>query len=841
MTHKVTFEAAKIGLIGKIQPTFDKAVAPDYSNVIAAANLTVEEVITSNSTPIATDNLHRDSIVDITNRTASAKFDSPVPKLGGFYARRYPTSEIYILMIDSTIKTGSGFVIEQVGNVNPVEKLSIATKSDISPSDFVEQLLMYYTSGYTNFNLPGLSCTGELPKDYTCQKIAGDFDNTDGLVFLAKQENSVVADLSLAISTIPALTDARNSVTFTKFEGDGYIGSILPIAPYLEASNMFQEIYTEHGITVDIQNTHKDASDFVCKAQIKTKSAKNKITQCKKWLTEISKLVAMDSDAKTYVDDAIKRCENSERYTGNFINSLEFCKNDLIIFTTDYLANFKSKDLTKMIQDMADDTKLAAGLVRNSLVQTSPTGNPLWKNNTLYLDITGTWESGDYVAFNGFRYTALRRLSAWRVAELIYLSLTNDPRFDANAMIVNTDSTVIEQALVIVPAGIKTSGIGRARVILNNVATGANGISECYLNYYKTPTNQSEIWAGIGTNLIDSVNILNKLNIISYLINNMTTSDLLITGLFSEFKLKAQGYIYEAISDLNTSLKYTLGTSGNWNLVDALKQLVSLVFANTKNAVTFTADSSTPTGSATGIMPADLQLCVDSIIFTNTSESPDMMTLEARRSSTQLKGQQKTKIIKDARALIDLNLEIGKRPMLTFAFEGNLEDTLQKQEVPVNVKKQLYSMGDIVSAKTVRNASLSETCGQTPIIGCVCESNYNNICMVKASMPNFAGYQRAMAMTTCGNLWSYASTPWDMTLEIIQEKADTFNVDSFNVEDSLGKAFNFVYQQNGTAGETIEVHVSNAVLKNFTDGNSQGLLTHVLTLEVTGFSSLILK
>lgn len=1716
MPHKVTFESPKIALVGKTQPVIGTETSPDYTNVILATNLSVAEVITSDSAPLATDNLHRDSVVSITDRYITASFDSMIPKLGSFYARRYPANELVNMMFDSKIPANAGMLISQVGSPYI---LSFITKIETRPQELVNEFLMYVTSGFTNFDLPHATFSGELPLDFGVQQLAGDFADKAGLLFFAKTEKTNVSDLIFSPSPAAGVASALPYITTKVFDGDAYIGSQLPIAPYFESSNLYQMIYMAYGITGELEAAQEDALHYICEALTYVKSAKSQLTQSKKWLEELSKLVVMDAASKANIDRIIADIDKVLVYYTNYINALEFAKGDLKMLTLDYLVNFQTQDLDKMIADLARDMTWAAGLTRDNILQTSgvtvvpttalswlttfkgtfapsdsvtvngltvtndglttltaidvvnvlvsgvttgdltvtgsyspppptpsnavantleltfatpqpeptitvsiapastfgyttainptsvlsdkwqlffagygnltvsanswveicgvlatatadvtvgdllnaaynllsrngvatinvtaavidngvyanwgtngktvdptnkwasinlvsnvgavsyvpygeglqyistaspyavskesvvniygnytgattgsstwwlkgksntateksqsqaelilnntvstypvgttftysgatlrvinnpatinelmnainkfwagqalavtnieevtawtsstvssikcvictgfspsglsnsvikllvwgkdlsypndlhlviansttsgqngsksfsvplagdtsptdfiikgtervlnvgdsfvfngqtvtislqaqlanvlaliignptatsfsisgntaftlsntkalslssispnntlglnstdyssiifksPTGqlpqctlseisyirlktldldtasgnvrftsnlNPLtliplgtvftvagitftttasmsivdiftdialainsmstsgtnlstggslinnyvanalysigspyliiqknsdteksfeqtpsswaandptraftfagsgfsgnlvaietgnaslqrtalqtkfsvniggvleanqqltlffdgesataldsfdlfptnviddliasyagsgfvltkngatnllieksdgtqfssptfgtssatvsvysvpngalpidflpisqpswsfdinptqadieagstvtipafglsfttsspiaaanvatlivqlgsggtvpsyitlntpsiplatwvlksifkfkvayggtsvignvnivvtdvtgtmtaniapqssylvpyWSNAPWYLDFAGTWEKDDSVAFGGKKYTVLRRLSSQQLANQIYLYSIAVSLYDATAISIQADNaTIADIDRKIVDLAPLTTGRARLVLMQDGLTLGSpspQDLSEGKVIVVKQLTNPSEVWAGFGSNLNDQFTAQTDNTNVKNDVNSLAPTDPKLKETFLEYKMKAQGYLIDSIKSFNAAISITDGKDESgatsspvkYNLTDILKNMLNMIVNKRPSGTGMVTKSplpTYPTGYIEGMVRTDLELCLEKLVFTNETSSPDMMTLEARRSSVQLVGQQKTKIGIDMRALIDVTLEMGKRPMTTFSYEGNLVDTRQKAEMPLDVKKQIYQIGDVINASSVRNASLSEQCGTNPVIGCNCESNYNNICLVRASMPNFAGFSRSRALTTCGNMWAYSSVPWEMTLEIIQEKADTSNPDSFNVEDSLGKSFNFVYTQNGSAGETIEIQVSGAVLKNFADGDTQGLLTHSLTFEVTGFSRIILK
>ena len=478
---------------------------------------------------------------------------------------------------------------------------------------------------------------------------------------------------------------------------------------------------------------------------------------------------------------------------------------------------------------------------------------PSWWEAPWYLDFAGTFEAGDIVEALGLMLTVDTRLSSEEVAQAFFALAANVSTGVAgkwhSAM---SPRTAIDSDLTAVQLHNNRIVLQRAAV---PPATGVpRTITEGFVFVTKTLTNKSDIKVLMGSNLDDQDLTEPFLTLALSGVGASNTTDPLLQQTFLEYKTKATGYLVEAKKLLDLAIIQDMGGTSNpphYNLTQILKEMIARAVtrgsagANPTWSGTITYDggaSATSTGWSTGMFVSDLCPCLDHLCFSNTVESPDMMTLQVRRSSTQLVGEQKTAIVKDARALVDLNLEMGKRPMLTFRYEGNLHDTLQMDELQVALTRQKYDVASVIAAKTIRNASLTDTCGQGSGIGCDCYGEYwNNICLVKGSFPNFAGMGKARALTSCGNVWSYARQPWDFTLEIIQEKADTSNPLSFNVEDSLGKTFNFAYLQEGTAGETIEVNVRDAVLKDYADGSSQGLVTHVLTFTCTGASQMCLK
>jgi hypothetical protein len=313
---------------------------------------------------------------------------------------------------------------------------------------------------------------------------------------------------------------------------------------------------------------------------------------------------------------------------------------------------------------------------------------------------------------------------------------------------------------------------------------------------------------------------------------------------------------------LDAALAYTIGSIDN-NLTALTSQLSGLVndnpasniaFGELKSAATVSFNSAKPLISAiaakiTGVSssaftkinsanntvsPAtytvgDLVPVYKEVKFNNLTLSPDTQTIHVRKASADMPTEEKTVIITDAKHTVDINIETSKSPMVKFNGHGNIQDIVNSSLLIYDIAKQKTNAAGITSADTIRNASLTPTG-----LGIY----NNNICFNKLSAPNFDGYSHDRTLTGCGNFWLATRKSHDFTVTILEEKANTLNVDSFNVEDNVGKEFTFYFEQGTGIGNNLSVRMTNCVLKGYKHTSVNSTAAQDLTFECTGLSEL---
>jgi hypothetical protein len=258
--------------------------------------------------------------------------------------------------------------------------------------------------------------------------------------------------------------------------------------------------------------------------------------------------------------------------------------------------------------------------------------------------------------------------------------------------------------------------------------------------------------------------------------------------------------------------------------------LPALVTTGTYAAVTYATSANTIV--QTPITTASLVPVIKELLFTNEYPSSDTLTLHVRKSSDKLVGLQKTIIVTDAVATVDLTIEIGQRPKVAFNYHGNIYDIVNIAELSYPITTQKADAAFVTKAENVRNASLQET-GSGLIL--------NNICFSKLSFTNADGFEHQRVMTGCEDTWDTSAKAGTLTLTILEPEANTAIETQFNTEDSLGKEFWFNFKQDGTSGNTVELEVTKLILKGYKQTTVNNRAAFDLDFTYSGFTKISLK
>lgn len=232
------------------------------------------------------------------------------------------------------------------------------------------------------------------------------------------------------------------------------------------------------------------------------------------------------------------------------------------------------------------------------------------------------------------------------------------------------------------------------------------------------------------------------------------------------------------------------------------------------------------------ILTTNLIPVVSQIEFTNEFASSDTLTLHVRKSSDKLVGLQKTVIVTDAVATVDLTIEIGQRPKVAFNYHGNIYDIVNIGELAYPITRQKADAMFVTKAENVRNASLQAT-GAGLIL--------NNLCFSKLTATNIDGFEHQRVMTGCEDTWDVSAKAGSVTITMLEPEANTNIVDQFNAEDSLGQEFWFNFKQDGTSGNTVEVELTKLILKGYKQTTVNNRAAFDLEFVYSGFAKIFLK
>lgn len=255
--------------------------------------------------------------------------------------------------------------------------------------------------------------------------------------------------------------------------------------------------------------------------------------------------------------------------------------------------------------------------------------------------------------------------------------------------------------------------------------------------------------------------------------------------------------------------------------------LPALVYSGGYDALTYATSADTAADLVTA--NEDMEAVVKSVTFTNEYPSSDTLTLHVRKSSMQMAGLQKTIIVTDAVATVDLMIEVGQKPKVTFNYHGNIYDIVNIPELSYPISQQKGNAAFVTKAENVRNASLQPT-GEGLIL--------NNICFSKLSATNIDGFEHQRVMTGCEDTWDISAKAGQVTITVLEPEANTDITTQFNAEDSLNQEFWFNFRQDGTSGNTVEVNLTRLILRDYKATTVNNRAAFDLNFTHTGFAEI---
>jgi len=321
-----------------------------------------------------------------------------------------------------------------------------------------------------------------------------------------------------------------------------------------------------------------------------------------------------------------------------------------------------------------------------------------------------------------------------------------------------------------------------------------------------------------------------------------------ITGIQADIELITVGSLLEKLADVEIDIAALPATPTNTNILSEFitlrdrandfyqkaeiqaNLLPVLVYTGGVDALTYATDAETLSIAVNS--DSTMEAVVKSVAFTNEFPSEDTLTLHVRKSSVNLAGLQKTIIVTDAVATVDLTVEVGQRPKIAFNYHGNIYDIVNIPELSYPISQQKADAAYVTKAENVRNASLQPT-GEGLIL--------NNVCFSKLSATNIDGFEHQRVMTGCADTWDVAAKAGAVTITILEPEANTNIVTQFNVEDSLGEEFWFNFKQDGTSGNTVEITLTKLILKGYKQTTVNNRAAFDLDFTFSGFSKIELK
>lgn len=229
---------------------------------------------------------------------------------------------------------------------------------------------------------------------------------------------------------------------------------------------------------------------------------------------------------------------------------------------------------------------------------------------------------------------------------------------------------------------------------------------------------------------------------------------------------------------------------------------------------------------------------------TNATASNTYMTIEIRRSSPDITTQ-KTYTITNARGLFDLDLTLGTKPKMKFAYQGNVGAILsvEKAKLTPDFQNQKTAISESIKSTTVNLAKLDVWSGSTvptyqTVTAGTAPTGTSNLVFNKLTAPNLTGFEYARYMTSDTDGWSKGASPTDVTLTILEDtSAAAYNPDT-NLEKSHALTLSYS-DTSDTAGKVVTIIFRKLELTKVTNSKVANYTGQDLGFRNIGFTDII--
>ena len=214
-----------------------------------------------------------------------------------------------------------------------------------------------------------------------------------------------------------------------------------------------------------------------------------------------------------------------------------------------------------------------------------------------------------------------------------------------------------------------------------------------------------------------------------------------------------------------------------------------------------------------------------SVTYSNSTINDTYITCQFRRRSPTITTE-KTHSLMDVRGTLDINVELNKRPMFKFNLLGNVENPTQEGVITESFGKQ------------VNPAYLIPPLKQGNITPSTVLFGGKQICLTKFSAQNFFGVDLQRYTFICGSGVQTDTLTAEYTVEYLEDAVVNATIpDELYAKDNANVAFEFTL---GTvAGKTMRISIPNGTIKNIGYGTAGNFVTKVVTVAITGLSTLI--
>lgn len=744
-------------------------------NSIIAANLTYDPNIANSVEALAGGNLDGDAMVRITDEFAEFSFDSYIPILGTSYRQQVGNNETAVLTINSSFNQATDADSLVIAGITLTVKPGQTMTSAQVAQNFVK-----YANGLTP-NATLATYSGTLNPNYK----VSDVQVGSSAIWQIFFEGIAPFTDYAPVTTSGTVAATLAKVSLDLSSGNTSLANRLPVADFLECSNLFQEIVTSLGLRDILDQNFKDALDYIATAQTSVTRGSSGVAKSKTLAISINALDLGDAANTALVNTFIGDMNTlNTNLNGQILNSLLSLKADINDLYATFNGHIATQDYNLAVQALKDRT-----------------AELLDQFTDWFSTFTGTLKVGDTVTFAGKSYLATADTNGLQLADIIVNQ--GSSAYAGQVTISTVNATIVARWTL------------SATSVTNKIkAVKTGGVAT--------------------TDMTDLTMVLTKL------VGSTSTS--------KQTLQPSLGYTIATIDDNLTTYTADLNALANDNPAsnlsfNNLKAKLLQVWADTKVYITaipanVTAlansaynriNTANSTVSPSTYTIGDLVPVYKEIKFSNTQSSPDTMTAHIRKASADLIDVEKTVIITDTKFMVDITIENSKSPMFKFNGHGNIYDIVNSASLVYDIAKQKTNASFITSAETIRNVSLTPTG----------EGIYNNnVCFSKFQASNFDGFVHERTLTGCGNFWQATRKSHQFTLTILEEKANTDLLDSFNVEDSIGKEFTFYFEQGQGAGTNFSITMTKCVLSGYKHTSVNATAAQDLTFECTGSSTL---
>jgi len=223
-----------------------------------------------------------------------------------------------------------------------------------------------------------------------------------------------------------------------------------------------------------------------------------------------------------------------------------------------------------------------------------------------------------------------------------------------------------------------------------------------------------------------------------------------------------------------------------------------------------------------------------SVTITNSPKAAELGTLQYRSVTADIPTQ-KTIEFTNAQATVDLNVNIGTTPELTFNIQGSIGDAVER--VAINpVFSDRSNPAAVINDRTLVTAEIVDWNNGSPVF-----TGNTNFCFSTLSHPNMFGYELTRLLNSCESGTINRNVPSDITVTIFEDQAGVSTI--FDALPQLGtfKAVRLSWSPTGNAapGRNVVINYSKvevASVSNTPIGNFKGQTVVLSSLETTSIT-----